>query len=362
MSGATVLLRAAFDPIGKGHLQFARAASLRLGADVVFSPIYEGKEPMNVRAEMLGLMIKKENTYGFSLDYFEAKSRGTSGVLDTLRHIALIRRGQKIYLPLSGEDFAALGKETLRQITALATILYVPGKNDQVDDALLAESKAVRFPYGRIGSAYEDDLRNLRLMELPSYIRETIENKGLYFISVLGKHMSTKRLLHSISVANLAYYIALGSKVEMAEKAYVAGLIHDIAKHLAPDQAKLQLEKHMPEALAFPAWTYHQFLAPFIAEEVFGINDADITTAIVYHATGKAHMTPLAKIIYSADKIEPTRGFDSSSLISACLKDYYVGFLEVLAANREYLLSNGYQIDNPLTKNCFEIYLGGSHA
>ena len=360
MSGATVLLRAGFDPIGRGHLEFARAASLRLGADVVFSPIYEGVESMNVRAEMLALMIKKENTYGFSLDYFEAKGRGNSSILDTLRHIALIRRGQKIYLPLSGEDFARLGRDVLRQITPLATILYVPGVGDQVDDALLLETRAVRFPYGRIGPNYEDALRNLRRADLPSYIRETIENKGLYYIAKLGHHMSTKRLLHSISVANLAYYIALGSKSDMTEKAYIAGLIHDIAKHLSPAEAKAMIDKYVPEAGGYPEWTYHQFLAPIVAKDVFGIDDFDITTGIAYHATGKAHMTPLAKIIYSADKIEPTRGFDSSSLIAACLKNYYVGFLDVLAANREYLLSKGYKIDNPLTQACFEIYLGGN--
>jgi HD superfamily phosphohydrolase YqeK len=31
----------------------------------------------------------------------------------------------------------------------------------------------------------------------------------------------------------------------------------------------------------------------------------DILDAIEYHCTGKAHMPPLTKVIYSSDKIDP---------------------------------------------------------
>lgn len=69
-------------------------------------------------------------------------------------------------------------------------------------------------------------------------------------------------------------------------------------------------------------------------------------------------MPPLSKIIYSSDKIEPTRGYDSSKLINACYKNYYTGFLEVFKANMEFLAEGGYRIDNPLTQKCYELYLG----
>jgi hypothetical protein len=65
-----------------------------------------------------------------------------------------------------------------------------------------------------------------------------------------------------------------------------------------------------------------------------------------------------AKIIYAADKADPARGYDSSALIAACYKNYYLGFLTVLDANRDYLKEKGYVLDNPLTKECMELYLG----
>ena len=63
------------------------------------------------------------------------------------------------------------------------------------------------------------------------------------------------------------------------------------------------------------------------------------------------------EIIYAADKIEPTRGFDSSGLIKECLNDIEQGFIEVLSANKEYLTQMKKDINNRLTKECFEQYL-----
>jgi nicotinate-nucleotide adenylyltransferase len=68
-------------------------------------------------------------------------------------------------------------------------------------------------------------------------------------------------------------------------------------------------------------------------------------------------MPPLGKIIYSADKIEPTRGYDSSKLITACLKNYYVGFLKVLQENKRFMISKGYNMNIPLAQECFDLYL-----
>ena len=66
----------------------------------------------------------------------------------------------------------------------------------------------------------------------------------------------------------------------------------------------------------------------------------------------------LEKLIYAADKIEPTRGFDSSDLIKAMEVDINKGFITVLEANYEYLLKNKKSIDNRLSDECFKAYLG----
>ena len=88
------------------------------------------------------------------------------------------------------------------------------------------------------------------------------------------------------------------------------------------------------------------------------IQDEEIIEAIICHATGKKDMNSFDKIIYASDKIEPSRGYDSTKLIDACMKSYEKGFLKVLKENKIYLESKGYETDNKLTKECYKEYLG----
>ena len=95
------------------------------------------------------------------------------------------------------------------------------------------------------------------------------------------------------------------------EKAGVAAILHDITKHLSP-QEQLNLcekygiipctvEKNEPKML-------HGKTAAAIAREEYGMPD-DICDAIACHTTGKHGMTLLDKILYLADYIEDTRDF-----------------------------------------------------
>ena len=68
-------------------------------------------------------------------------------------------------------------------------------------------------------------------------------------------------------------------------------------------------------------------------------------------------MCTMAKIVYAADKIEPTRGFDSSDLINSMMEDIDKGFITVLKANKDFLTENRKDINNRLTSKCFDYYL-----
>ncbi len=95
------------------------------------------------------------------------------------------------------------------------------------------------------------------------------------------------------------------------EKAGVAALLHDITKHLSP-QEQLNLcekygiipctvEKSEPKML-------HGKTAAAIAREEYGM-PGEICDAIACHTTGRRGMTLLDKILYLADYIEDTRDF-----------------------------------------------------
>ena len=117
------------------------------------------------------------------------------------------------------------------------------------------------------------------------------------------------------------------------------------------------MKEEYPEYLDLPYFAYHQFVGEHISKEIFNIRDKEVLTAIKFHATGCDNMNVLGQIVYSSDKIEPTRGFDSRELIQSCLNDYHKGFIEVLKANKEYLMQTKKDINNRLTKGCFDKYL-----
>ena len=190
--------------------------------------------------------------------------------------------------------------------------------------------------------------------------RAYIEEKRLYCVGHLAKLLNSEhRLKHSISVAHLAYEIAVSNHVCGSELAYVAGLLHDNGKHCDKKKEREIMNEAFPGfAETYPEWAYHQFVGSYLVKEEFGISNPFVEEAIRYHATGRKGMSPLGMIIYAADKIEPLRGYDSSAMIEECKKDYEKGFLMVLAANRDYLTEKGYKVDNPSTKECFDYYLG----
>ena len=117
------------------------------------------------------------------------------------------------------------------------------------------------------------------------------------------------------------------------------------------------MEKYYPEYLDIPNFAYHQFIGEFLAKRDFGIEDLEILDAIKFHCTGKANMTTLGMVVYTCDKIEPTREFDSTSLINACLENWKKGFLTTLEDNKKYLLAHNKDITNKLTDECFDMYL-----
>ena len=116
------------------------------------------------------------------------------------------------------------------------------------------------------------------------------------------------RFEHTIRVGKLAKELADHYKVNV-DQAYLAGIMHDIAKKREDDLLKVydisgifpkeDWEKFRP--------ILHSPLGYFEAKEVFKVEDEDILNAILYHTTGRPNMSTLEKIIYIADACEPGR-------------------------------------------------------
>lgn len=120
----------------------------------------------------------------------------------------------------------------------------------------------------------------------------------------LKQHLSQVRYLHSIQVAEEAKKLAQHYHYDES-KAYLAGLLHDIAKEFTEEENKKWIEKYqLPSSLLEPKYKkrIHADIGACVAKEYFGCDD-EICNAIKYHTIGHFPIGLLDKIILIADKI-----------------------------------------------------------
>lgn len=121
-----------------------------------------------------------------------------------------------------------------------------------------------------------------------------------------------KRYLHSLNVMETAKDMAKYYHAD-AEKAEIAGLLHDCAKNYSTAEMFILCEKfgiELDSVAKKQPGLIHAFLGAEVAKREFQIDDEEIYDAIYYHTVGKPKMGVLTKIIYIADGIEPLRNYD----------------------------------------------------
>ena len=132
-----------------------------------------------------------------------------------------------------------------------------------------------------------------------------------YLKSLLKSRLKEKRFIHSLNVADKAKALAETFGVD-SERAYVAGLVHDITKNTDNDE-QLQMINESGIILSLEEQNnlklWHAISGSVFLKQKLGFEDEEIISAVRYHTTGKAGMTVLEKIIYIADFVSDERDF-----------------------------------------------------
>ena len=129
----------------------------------------------------------------------------------------------------------------------------------------------------------------------------------------LETHITKKRFMHSMRVAKLSRDLAKHYGVD-AEKAYFAGLTHDLAKELDNGKCLEIIEKaniFQDTCIKLMPNLAHGEIAAYILKTEFEIEDEEILNAVRWHTYGHENMSDLDKIVYMADVIEPMRNFEN---------------------------------------------------
>lgn len=123
--------------------------------------------------------------------------------------------------------------------------------------------------------------------------------------------LSAKRYGHCLNVAAECRKLAV-KYGEDSDKAYFAGLLHDICKEL-PDEEQLELVRRSSftvcreELETRSLW--HAVAGAYFVKTEFGIEDIDLLNSIRFHTVGRAGMSRLEEIVYLGDLISADRDY-----------------------------------------------------
>lgn len=116
------------------------------------------------------------------------------------------------------------------------------------------------------------------------------------------------RYAHSVGAMSTARRLAERYKVD-PEKAAKAALMHDMVKKLDVKTLRKHIKSRnidVSDEEMEAGVTLHGIVAGDLCKILYGF-DEEMCSAIANHTMGKENMTMLEKIVFIADKIEPTR-------------------------------------------------------
>ncbi|MBE6728024.1 MAG: HD domain-containing protein [Ruminococcaceae bacterium] len=162
--------------------------------------------------------------------------------------------------------------------------------------------------------------------------------------SLLQRKLVEKRYFHSLCVADEAMRLAekYGGN---AQKAYLAGLLHDITKNSSKEEHlnifnTFGIILNNVEEKAEKLW--HAISGAIYVRYILNIEDEEIAEAIRYHTTAKADMPLLSKILYLADFTSRDRDYDDVDVMRRLVDE---------SLDKAYLYALSYSVKDLVMQN-----------
>ncbi len=162
--------------------------------------------------------------------------------------------------------------------------------------------------------------------------------------------LKPSRYEHTISVSFICTALAMRYGYDL-DKAELAGLLHDCAKHYGDEEIIMICRKQdillTEDELKAPV-VLHAKYGAWLAAHKYGIKDEEVISAIRWHTTGKPKMALLEKIVFTADYIEPRRdrATDLPFVRSLAFIDLDECIYQILSDTLNYLIGKGNFVDS----------------
>lgn len=176
----------------------------------------------------------------------------------------------------------------------------------------------------------------------------------------LKKNLDENRYIHTLGVAQTAYFLAMSHGYDM-EKAYIAGLLHDCAKNLSITEMLSLCKEYQLEISEIEKnniGLLHSKAGVCLAQKKYKITDTEILESISWHTTGKPNMSVLDKIIFIADYIEPNRKPlpNIENIRMLAFRDLNNATIAILKNTFDHLNKSNVLI-HPIAKETYQFYL-----
>ncbi|MBQ7543194.1 MAG: nicotinate (nicotinamide) nucleotide adenylyltransferase [Clostridia bacterium] len=315
-----------FNPPHLGHLRLLRAFADRFSLSrVLVIPTFVPPHKLSpdladagMRLEMCRMLF---DDHRFTVSDLEIARGGKSYTVETLETLRAQYPGEALYLLIGSDMLESFDTwyraDDIRRLCTVCAAVREKGKTLDPNGAVLLEN----FDPIEISSTAVREKVRLGEDAAP-YVGEAvgafIRGKGLYadaytqYRRLLREKLGAYRLRHSFCVADSAKALAQ-QYGEDPQKAYFAGLLHDVMKDAPRDEQKAVIERGGTvlgaDERANPKLWHAMAGEAFLRTEL-SVADEDVLHAVRYHTTGRAGMSLLEKIIYVSDYLSEDRVYD----------------------------------------------------
>lgn len=347
------LFGGSFDPIHEGHLALVRTVAEQLSLDKVLlmptgRPPHKLKLSATSDADRLAMCrLAVEGDPLVEVSSYEIEKGGASFTVDTLEALKTQYPDASWYLLVGADMFLTLSTwKRFDDIAKTAVLCTVPRDDVSVKELLAyaatlenagAVCRVCEAPLVRVSStAIRTAVQNGEPLDalVPPAVATYIDEHDLYkgettvdrneqFKTIIRSRLLPDRYVHSLAVADEAKRLAVLYGAD-ADKAYTAGLLHDIMKN-TKSEGQLQILQDFGILLdnvekCSPKLWHAKSGAAFI-ERVLGVDDEEIVTAVRYHTTARADMGLLERVLFLADFTSADRDYDDVDVMRRLVDD-----------------------------------------
>lgn len=359
----TLVFGGSFDPPHSGHAALLSAAAESVRPErILVVPAYQSPlkgahgAPAEARAQLVlrGLMARLPRHWSriARVDLSEARSPRKSFTIDTLRRLKKADPKGELHF-VCGQDSAAefpRWKEP-RALRKLARWWYGPRAG-----AAGAPPAFFRRIPARLPDVSSTELRAALAAgrdcsdAIAPDVMAEIERRGLYGRALLKRLRETLRPVryeHTLNVATLAEALARRHGAD-PEKARLAGLLHDCGRRFVPalmaaHVRRRRLNAPLRERTArLEPMLLHAYVSEDLARREFGVEDAQVLSAIRKHTLGDRRMSLLDRVVYVADACSADRAHPGAAKTRAlAFRDLDAAFAHCVGEKLRHAIERG---------------------